>query len=401
MTEVVEPVDALKEENLNEEPAQEDEKPEASGDGGEEGGDDDYGDEDLETDSPLPTQKLQPKIGESTEEAPKKEEGEKGGDSAPAETEKSDPTKPEASKPKPAPIAKPPPKQKPPAQPPSPVQPPKNGAKGPFTFSSAPNTVTAKPHVRSDFSHTSFDAMKMQQDNQKLCTRLLEISSQKPSTEFFNPLSVGSQADVRKPLPPANIANSSVTRRKKEDDIAKANLALYKRLQAIKPSKELNRQGLSKDFQAAKGYGANARKFRGNALITSPPKPRPVEEEPPPPKPAPKAGPPKAAPKPAPKPASKPASKPVSPELSPPPPAKSPEPMGPVELEPNRELGSQPIVIPEASNPKEDDDHADHAEDETHHEEEDKGGEEETAEEGEGEKKDLDKSYAADDFDDE
>jgi hypothetical protein len=67
-------------------------------------------------------------------------------------------------------------------------------------------------------------------------------------------------------LAPANIAAASVNRRKKEDVIAQQNLALYKRLQAIKPSGDVSRNTLAKSFQTAQGYGANARKFRPSVL---------------------------------------------------------------------------------------------------------------------------------------
>ena len=71
-------------------------------------------------------------------------------------------------------------------------------------------------------------------------------------------------------LAPGNIAAASVNRRRKEDKIAQENLALYQRLQGIKPSRDVQRNTLEKDFQAAQNYGANARKFR------APPVPEPI-----------------------------------------------------------------------------------------------------------------------------
>eukprot|EP00798_Chlamydomonas_sp_ICE-L_P022022 gene22024-29082_t len=50
-------------------------------------------------------------------------------------------------------------------------------------------------------------------------------------------------------LPPSNIASSSALRRKKEDQIAQENLAIFKRLQNVKPSKDVSRQVLTKEFQ--------------------------------------------------------------------------------------------------------------------------------------------------------
>ena len=57
-----------------------------------------------------------------------------------------------------------------------------------------------------------------------------------------------------------------MNRRKKEDVVAQQNLALYKRLQAIKPSGDVSRNHLAKSFQTAQGYGANARKFRPSVV---------------------------------------------------------------------------------------------------------------------------------------
>ncbi|GFH07220.1 uncharacterized protein HaLaN_01992, partial [Haematococcus lacustris] len=55
---------------------------------------------------------------------------------------------------------------------------------------------------------------------------------------------------------------AAVNRRRKEDRIAQENLAIYKRLQAVKPTPAVARDVLSKHFHDQQGYGANVRKFR-------------------------------------------------------------------------------------------------------------------------------------------
>eukprot|EP00798_Chlamydomonas_sp_ICE-L_P007226 gene7226-333_t len=379
-----------------EEAADEEEEEE---EGGEEKGDEDDYEDDLEAESPSATMKGKKAEEESKAEVQSKEEEErKEGDEskeekledaeeAPPSPPSPPPPPPPAEKkapkpaaPKAAAAAKPSPKAKaaPLEKAPSPTRasPVKPNPKDPFTFSSLPNTVMAKPHSRNDFSHNRFDVMKMNEDNQKLCKRLLEISGQKHTNDYSNNLSVA--AHVGQKLPPANIANSSVTRRKKEDKIAAENLALYKRLQGIKPSRELNRNGLNKDFQAAQGYGANARKFRpafnyeANGGMPPPESPPPASppRRVPAPAPAP-SPPPRKAPAPAPSPPPRRAPAPAPPppprkeEPAPPPPHAKPKatgPKAPLQPKPKDHVGPQPIVLQEASNPAEDDDHRNHEE---------------------------------------
>lgn len=133
-----------------------------------------------------------------------------------------------------------------------------SSAKGKFTFSGAPHTNMAKKYERSDYSHSQYEVMKITADNNKLCKKLLEISSGPRSNQFSNPPLQGANG---KPAP-AYTSPAAVNRRKKEDLIAQENLALYKRLQAVKPSKEIRREALAKDFEAQQAYGVNARKYR-------------------------------------------------------------------------------------------------------------------------------------------
>eukprot|EP00197_Chlamydomonas_leiostraca_P002734 CAMPEP_0202859376 /NCGR_PEP_ID=MMETSP1391-20130828/1517_1 /ASSEMBLY_ACC=CAM_ASM_000867 /TAXON_ID=1034604 /ORGANISM="Chlamydomonas leiostraca, Strain SAG 11-49" /LENGTH=346 /DNA_ID=CAMNT_0049538403 /DNA_START=54 /DNA_END=1094 /DNA_ORIENTATION=+ len=152
-----------------------------------------------------------------------------------------------AASPKPAPAAQPKP------QPPSPG---KAGSQpsSKLTFTGPPDASTAKKQVRADYSHSNYQVMKITSENNKLCQRLLEISSSPAKGAPGGPA----------PKQPVAVGHSAATvnRRRREDKIAQENLAIYKRLQAIKPSKDVSRETLSKEFKAQQDYGRNARKFR-------------------------------------------------------------------------------------------------------------------------------------------
>jgi len=127
-----------------------------------------------------------------------------------------------------------------------------------FSFTACPNSHTARPHARADFSHSSFETRKITEDNGKLCKRLMEISTTNTG-QFANNMCSGGGASAGKI--PANMAAAAVNRRKSETKIAQENLAIYKRLQAIKPSKDISRNTLGKDFEKSRGYMNNARKL--------------------------------------------------------------------------------------------------------------------------------------------
>ncbi|GLI65157.1 hypothetical protein VaNZ11_008609 [Volvox africanus] len=149
---------------------------------------------------------------------------------------------------------------------PAPVQPAATGVglsgqKVKLTFTGPPNTQRAAPTVKPDYSHSNYEVNKINSDNVKLCNRLVEISRAPPNPAYNNALSVGSAAVTGK-LAPANVAAATVNRHRKEDEIAQENLALYKRLQAVKPSSSVNREVLNKEFVKTQAYGENARKVK-------------------------------------------------------------------------------------------------------------------------------------------
>ncbi|GAX85113.1 hypothetical protein CEUSTIGMA_g12533.t1 [Chlamydomonas eustigma] len=129
-----------------------------------------------------------------------------------------------------------------------------------FTFSSSPNSVVARPHKRLDFSHSAFHAIKIQEDNHKLCRRLVEISSStKPvlNTRNFHTIDA---APVGR-LAPANVAAANINRRKLADEIAQENLSFFKRLQAVKSTEGVSREALAKSYFMNQEYACNARKL--------------------------------------------------------------------------------------------------------------------------------------------
>ncbi|EFJ43982.1 hypothetical protein VOLCADRAFT_106604 [Volvox carteri f. nagariensis] len=164
---------------------------------------------------------------------------------------------PKPAVPRAAPVAAKPVAQKPPA----PTGVGAGGQKVKLTFTGPPNTQRAAPTVKPDYSHSKYEVKKINSDNIKLCNRLVEISRAPPNPAYNNALSVGS-AVVTGKLAPANVAAATVNRHRKEDKIAQENLALYKRLQAVKPSPTINREVLNKDYAKTVAYGENARKVK-------------------------------------------------------------------------------------------------------------------------------------------
>ncbi|PNH00836.1 hypothetical protein TSOC_013318, partial [Tetrabaena socialis] len=180
-----------------------------------------------------------------------------------------------------------------PARQPVPIAVTADGSKVKLTFTGPPDAGRARPNAKPDFSHTKFEVGKISSDNSKLCNRLVEISRAAPNPAYANPLSVGAAAVTGK-LAPANVSPAAVNRHKKEDKIAQENLALYKRLQGIKPTPGINREGLTKDFEKTQAYADNARRYRPvavthSAAVTYPKKPSSPPVMPPPPPPPPPA----------------------------------------------------------------------------------------------------------------
>lgn len=119
-----------------------------------------------------------------------------------------------------------------------------------FSFSAAPTCIDARrTHFRADYSHNRNEVWKMNRGNDVLCKRLLAISSAPPSNEFR-------QAPVRMPKPGA-LSSHAMMRRRHEQAILAGNLQLYKRLQAVKPSGDVSRAKLLKDFEKSQA-GPNA-----------------------------------------------------------------------------------------------------------------------------------------------
>ncbi len=175
-----------------------------------------------------------------------------------------------------------------------------------FTFSGPPHNNIAKPMQRESYSHSKFEILKITEDNNKLCRCAFAVRassgccapgvcaemtrSSAPSSNPARPppprarsrrklleissAPTGARGGVLAGGPPLHLneSASTVNRRRREDRIAQENLAIFKRLQAIKPSPEVNRDKLQKHFATQTAYSHNVRKFKplaplGGSLI--------------------------------------------------------------------------------------------------------------------------------------
>eukprot|EP00878_Enallax_costatus_P016102 GHUV01016884.1.p1 GENE.GHUV01016884.1~~GHUV01016884.1.p1 ORF type:complete len:404 (+),score=126.99 GHUV01016884.1:738-1949(+) len=128
-----------------------------------------------------------------------------------------------------------------------------------LTFSGAPYVPKAKPYARAEYSHSNNRLVKIAHDNQKLVERLTEISRKDPSWS----------QDLTKTAP-GNIASSAVNRRKAATTIAQENHALYQRLVAIKPSKDISRDTLEGEHRKNEAYRHNCATFKPGSPTHSP-----------------------------------------------------------------------------------------------------------------------------------
>lgn len=126
-----------------------------------------------------------------------------------------------------------------------------------LTFSAAPYVPRAKPYAKANYSHDGNRLMDISNENEKLCSKLMQISKT-TSTTTYSTVSVGSGGK----LLPCNVAAASVNRRKEEDKTAQDNLNMYKRLQSVKPSKDISRNKLAEEYKKTQEYSKNCSKFR-------------------------------------------------------------------------------------------------------------------------------------------
>lgn len=121
-----------------------------------------------------------------------------------------------------------------------------------LTFSKPPYTVKAKPYGRIDYSHSKNRLMKIAHDNQLLVDHLTVISKAVPSVT----------KDAAAPPAPGNTASAAVNRRRKAKTIAQENHALYQRLVAIRPSKDISRDTLEAGYRQNEIYRDNCTQFK-------------------------------------------------------------------------------------------------------------------------------------------
>ncbi|DBA84817.1 hypothetical protein WJX77_007049 [Trebouxia sp. C0004] len=123
---------------------------------------------------------------------------------------------------------------------------------GNFTFTAAPNVPMAKKLQRKNFSHSEARLREIKRENKMMVDRLAHAAPSQPQT----------------PLPPAPAASAGVNRRRAADNINEENFAIFRRLQAVQPSKEIRREHLEHDFRINQQYVQNASHFRAQPTAT-------------------------------------------------------------------------------------------------------------------------------------
>ncbi|KAL3145493.1 hypothetical protein ABBQ32_003317 [Trebouxia sp. C0010 RCD-2024] len=117
---------------------------------------------------------------------------------------------------------------------------------GKFTFTAAPHVPMAKKLQRKNFSHSEARLREIKRENKMMVDRLAHVAPSQSQT----------------PLPPVPVASAGVNRRKAADSINEQNYAIFRRLQAVQPSKEIRREQLELDFKANQQYVQNASHHR-------------------------------------------------------------------------------------------------------------------------------------------
>ncbi|PRW05939.1 cilia- and flagella-associated 97 [Chlorella sorokiniana] len=111
-----------------------------------------------------------------------------------------------------------------------------------LTFSAPPKCLLSRPRLapRANFSHSGQRVRQILRDNATLVKRLGAIAFKQPEHEL-------SQQQHDQFM--ANVAASSEARRAQEArKVMGQNLAIYKRLQEVKPSRDMARASLDRDF---------------------------------------------------------------------------------------------------------------------------------------------------------
>ncbi|KAL3136670.1 hypothetical protein ABBQ38_005911 [Trebouxia sp. C0009 RCD-2024] len=111
----------------------------------------------------------------------------------------------------------------------------------------------AKKLQRKNFSHSEARLREIKRENKMMVDRLAHVAPSQSQT----------------PLPPVPVASAGVNRRKAADSINEQNYAIFRRLQAVQPSKEICREQLELDFKANQQYVQNASHYRSATPTSS------------------------------------------------------------------------------------------------------------------------------------
>ncbi|CAG9462250.1 unnamed protein product [Pedinophyceae sp. YPF-701] len=104
------------------------------------------------------------------------------------------------------------------------------------TFTAAPNVPFPNRHARENHSFLPHDLEEINRANKALVDRISEISTRP-----------GEFAKIKSTARGPKESSQAINRRKQAEKIAQENLAMFKRLQATKPSADLNRKKLAAD----------------------------------------------------------------------------------------------------------------------------------------------------------
>jgi len=120
-------------------------------------------------------------------------------------------------------------------------------AKGTLTFSGPPHVPRAVPHPRRNQTFSPDNLREIQRENQILVQRISQISARKNGFADDKPWSSAAPKSSQQ-------SSAEINRRRQAEKIAKDNLAMFKRLQSIKPSSDISRQRLDREHQLNRKY---------------------------------------------------------------------------------------------------------------------------------------------------
>jgi hypothetical protein len=135
-----------------------------------------------------------------------------------------------------------------------------------LTFTAAPKVPRARPQARADFTHDPNKLRQISLENSKLVEKIAKISARGTgNADLGLPAEKKPDAIVPQHLKVAMTSSAAVNRRKAYDKIAHENMAMYNRLQAIKPSGDISRKKLEEEHKKNLEYKRNCSVYQREA----------------------------------------------------------------------------------------------------------------------------------------